>query len=123
MTRVAEPMPEPADRERAGGRHAGTSVARLRRVLEVLVAQGIEPGRVKIEMSADQKAAASELSALEAQKELERAVTAAEPPSHRLAGIEILDPGESPARRHEVGAAGESTARECTVFTPRSRGS
>ena len=76
------------------------SVARLRRVLDALVAQGIEPGRVKIEMSADQKAAASELSALEAQKELERAVNAAEPPSHRLGGP--AGPRRVAARRREV---------------------
>lgn len=72
------------------------SVARLRRVLEALVAQGIEPGRVKIEMSADQKAAASELSAFEAQNELERAVKAAEPPQ-ATASEDMLDPGESPS--------------------------
>jgi hypothetical protein len=68
---------------------------RLRQVQEALVAQGIDRSRVRIAMSADQKAAASELSALEAQKELERAVTAAEPPA-APAGVEIMDPGESP---------------------------
>jgi hypothetical protein len=57
------------------------SVVRLRRVLEALTAQGLAEGRVSIEMTADQRAAASELSAIEAQKELENAVTTTEPPA------------------------------------------
>jgi hypothetical protein len=71
------------------------SVARLRRVREALVAQGIDQSRVSIEMSPDQKAAASELSALEAEKELERAVNAAQPPAGDSG--DMMDPGESPA--------------------------
>ena len=70
------------------------SVVRLRKVREALVAQGIDQGLVMIEMSPDQKAAASELSAQQAQQELERAVNAAAPPAGDSG--DMLDPGESP---------------------------
>jgi hypothetical protein len=70
------------------------SVARLRRVREALVAQGIDQSLVIVEMSPDQKAAASELSAQEAQQDLERAVNAAAPPAGDSG--DMIDPGESP---------------------------
>jgi hypothetical protein len=70
------------------------SVARLRRVREALVAQGIDQSHVTVEMSPDQKAAASELSAREAEQELERAVNAAGGASSDSG--DMMDPGESP---------------------------
>jgi hypothetical protein len=69
-------------------------VTRLRRVREALVAQGIDQSLVIVEMSPDQKAAASELSAQEAQQDLERAVNAAAPPAADSG--DMIDPGESP---------------------------
>ncbi len=55
------------------------SALRVKRVVEALRAQGLEPARVESELSVDQKAESSEQAAREAEAELERAVAATEP--------------------------------------------
>jgi hypothetical protein len=63
---------------------------------------------VIVEMSPAQKAAASELSAQEAQQELERAVNAAGgPPSD---SGDMMDPGESPAEDVKSASAAAESA-------------
>jgi len=55
------------------------SALRVKRLVEALRAQGLEPARVESGLSVEQKAASSEQAAREAEAELERAVAATEP--------------------------------------------